>query len=196
MTAYLFFVTNVLLGVGLSMDAFSISLANGLNEPEMRKFKHWGIAGCYGFFQFLMPMIGWICVYTIVTYFKSFQKFIPWIALILLLFIGGKMLIEGIQNLKKDPEERNPHILKIKELVFQGVATAIDALSVGFTIANYNLLKAFIASVIIGVVTMVLCLIGVSIGRKVGTKIGDKATIIGGIILIAIGIQIFVTGVF
>ena len=75
MTAYLFFVTNVLLGVGLSMDAFSISLANGLNEPEMRKFKHWGIAGCYGFFQFLMPMIGWICVYTIVTYFKSFQKF-------------------------------------------------------------------------------------------------------------------------
>ena len=127
---------------------------------------------------------------------KSFQKFIPWIALILLLFIGGKMLIEGIQNLKKDPEERNPHILKIKELVFQGVATAIDALSVGFTIANYNLLKAFIASVIIGVVTMVLCLIGVSIGRKVGTKIGDKATIIGGIILIAIGIEIFVTGVF
>ena len=175
MTAYLFFVTNVLLGVGLSMDAFSISLANGLNEPEMRKFKHWGIAGCY--------------VYTIVTYFKSFQKFIPWIALILLLFIGGKMLIEGIQNLKKDPEERNPHILKIKELVFQGVATAIDALSVGFTIANYNLLKAFIASVIIGVVTLVLCLIGVSIGRKVGTKIGDKATII-------VGIEIFVTGVF
>lgn len=99
-------------------------------------------------------------------------------------------------SIKKDPEERNPHILKIKELVFQGVATAIDALSVGFTIANYNLLKAFIASVIIGVVTMVLCLIGVSIGRKVGTKIGDKATIIGGIILIAIGIEIFVTGVF
>ena len=69
-------------------------------------------------------------------------------------------------------------------------------MSVGFTIAHYNLLKAFIASVIIGVVTMVLCLIGVSIGRKVGTKIGDKATIIGGIILIAIGIEIFVTGVF
>ena len=96
--SFVFFFNSVLLGVGLAMDAFSVSLANGLNEPSMKKKKMCGIAGVFAVFQALMPMIGWICVHTIVQYFKSFEKLIPWIALLLLGFIGGKMLIEGIRE--------------------------------------------------------------------------------------------------
>lgn len=103
----LFFVNSVLLGVGLTMDAFSVSLANGLNEPKMRKKKMCGVAGVYAFFQALMPMTGWICVHTIVQYFRMFEKFIPWIALILLLYIGGKMLWDGFRN---DEEEEKPGV--------------------------------------------------------------------------------------
>ena len=188
-----FFVNSVLLGAGLAMDAFSVSLANGLNEPNMRKRKMCGIAGVFGGFQGLMPMIGWVCVHTIVQYFKSFEKFIPWIALILLLFIGGKMLIEGIRN--KDGENE-PVKVGIAALLVQGVATSIDALSVGFTIAEYGLIMALVCALIIAVVTFIICVIGLIIGRKFGTKFAGKASILGGIILIGIGIEIFVTGVF
>ena len=93
-----FFFNSILLGVGLAMDAFSVSMANGLNEPHMKKNRMCGIAGVFAFFQFLMPMIGWICVHTVVQYFKAFEKFIPWIALFLLLYIGGSMLMEGIRS--------------------------------------------------------------------------------------------------
>ena len=188
-----FFVNSVLLGAGLAMDAFSVSLANGLNEPKMRKRKMCGIAGVFGGFQGLMPMIGWVCVHTIVQYFNSFEKFIPWIAFILLLFIGGKMLIEGIRN--KDGENE-PVKVGIAALLVQGVATSIDALSVGFTIAEYGLIMALVCSLIIAVVTFIICVIGLIIGRKFGTKLAGKASILGGIILIGIGIEIFVTGVF
>ena len=102
----LFFVFNsILLGVGLAMDAFSVSLANGLNESWMHKKKMCAIAGTFGFFQALMPMTGWVCVHTIIEYFKMFEKFIPWIALILLLFIGGKMVKEGIQDGAEEVEK-------------------------------------------------------------------------------------------
>ena len=103
--SFVFFFNSVLLGVGLAMDAFSVSLANGLNEPGMKKKKMCGIAGVFALFQALMPMTGWVCVHTILQYFKAFEKFIPWIALVLLLFIGGKMLMEGIKN--KDGEMEN-----------------------------------------------------------------------------------------
>lgn len=189
----LFFFNSVLLGVGLAMDAFSVSLANGLNEPKMKKNKMCGVAGVFALFQTLMPMIGWICVHTVVQYFKSFEKFIPWIALILLLFIGGKMLIEGIKN--KDEEEKKPEVGFVALLV-QGVATSIDALSVGFTIAEYGLLMAIVCAVIIAVVTFIICMVGLVIGKKVGTKLSNKANILGGAILIFIGIEIFVTGIF
>ena len=189
-----FFVTSVMLGVGLAMDAFSVSLANGLNEPCMRKRKMCGIAGMFAFFQALMPMLGWICVHTIVKYFTAFESFIPWIALALLSFIGGKMLIEGIRNESDDPCACKG--LTFGLLIVQGIATSIDALSVGFAIAHYNPALALAASVIIAAVTFVICMAGVIIGRKVGTKLAGKAGILGGIILILIGIEIFVTGVF
>lgn len=187
-----FFFNSILLGVGLAMDAFSVSLANGLNEPHMKKNRMCGIAGVFAFFQFLMPMIGWICVHTVVQYFKAFEKFIPWIALFLLLYIGGSMLMEGI----KGGEEEEHHGVGAKALLVQGVATSIDALSVGFTIADYGFLMAFVCSVIIAIVTFFICVGGLQIGKTVGTKLSNKASILGGVILIFIGIEIFVTGVF
>ena len=174
------------------MDAFSVSMANGLNEPAMKKNRMSMIAGVFAFFQFLMPMIGWICVHTIVQYFQMFEKFIPWIALFLLLYIGGSMLIEGI----KGGEEEELKGVGFKALMIQGVATSIDALSVGFTIVDYGFLMAFVCSVIIAVVTFFICMGGLQIGKTVGTKLSSKASILGGAILIFIGIEIFVTGIF
>ena len=189
----MFFVTNAMLGVGLAMDAFSVSLANGLNEPLMKRGKMLGVSGIFGFFQFAMPMIGWVCVSTIAGYFSAFEKFIPWIALILLCFIGGKMLYEGIKN--KEGEETKPAV-KLGALIVQGIATSIDALSVGFTIAEHTVWEALLSCFIIGIVTFVICFAGILIGRRAGVKLANKAGIIGGIILIAIGLEIFITSLF
>ncbi len=189
----LFFINSALLGVGLAMDAFSVSLANGLNEPDMRRRKMCGIAGVFAGFQALMPMTGWICVHTIVRYFRSFEKWVPWIALVLLLYIGGKMLLDGIRNKEEDAEKAG---VGIGALMVQGVATSIDALSVGFTIAEYDFPMALVCALIIAAVTFVICIGGLILGRQFGTRLGSKASILGGVILIAIGIEIFVTGVF
>ena len=187
-----FILTSVLLGAGLAMDAFSVSLANGLNEPTMKKRRMCFIAGIFALFQAAMPMLGWVCVHTIVEMFGSFQKFIPWIALILLSFIGGKMLIEGIQN--KGCEE-NFSAATVSALLVQGVATSIDALSTGFTISEYSAGMALLCAGIIAAVTFIICLVGVEIGKKFGTHLAGKAGILGGTILIIIGIEIFITGI-
>ena len=192
--SFMFFFNNVLLGVGLAMDAFSVSLANGLNEPKMRKSKMLSVAVTFAVFQAIMPLIGWICVHTVVEYFKVFEKFIPWIALILLCYIGGSMLVDGIKN-KDESDTKNVKSLGILALMVQGVATSIDALSVGFTIAGYDFMMALVAALIIALVTFVICVAGVYIGKRFGTKLSTKATIFGGVILILIGIEIFVTGV-
>ncbi|MDD7281416.1 MAG: manganese efflux pump [Erysipelotrichaceae bacterium] len=188
-----FIINAILLGVGLAMDAFSVSMANGLHEVKMKAKKVLSIAFTFGFFQFLMPMIGWICVHTIVEVFQQFEKIIPWIALLLLCYIGINLLKEGFSN-EEEKEEEN--LVDFKSLLIQGVATSIDALSVGFTIANYNFMNAFICSLIIGIVTFIISFVGVHIGKKTGMKLAGKASILGGIILIGIGIEIFVTGVF
>ena len=185
-----FFITNAMLGVGLAMDAFSVSLANGLNEPTMKKRRMCGVAGIFALFQFVMPMIGWYCVSTVADLFVTFEKFIPWIALILLGYIGGKMLYDGI---KGNIEEEDTPAVGIKGLLIQGVATSIDALSVGFTISNYNVVEALFACFLIGIVTFVICYVGLGIGKKAGTKLAGKAGILGGIILILIGLEIFIT---
>ena len=191
----LFFANSALLGVGLAMDAFSVSLANGLNEPRMRRARMSGIAGVFAFFQFLMPMLGWVCVHTVVEYFSAFERFIPWIALVLLCSIGGKMLIEGIRNRAgEDAEEEAAQGLSPGGLLMQGVATSIDALSVGFTIAEYDLSMALVSSLIIAVVTFCICMGGLILGKKAGTRLSGKASILGGVILIAIGLEIFISG--
>lgn len=189
----LFFFNSVLLGVGLAMDAFSVSLANGLNEPDMEKKRMCGMAGVFAFFQAAMPMIGWICVHTIVQYFNAFNKFIPWIALILLLFIGGKMLIDGMKNSNDEAEKPKTGMIA---LFVQGIATSIDALSVGFAIAGYGFVMALVCALIISAVTFVICMAGLIIGKKFGTKFSNRATILGGAILIVLGLEIFMAGVF
>ncbi|MBO5888703.1 MAG: manganese efflux pump [Clostridia bacterium] len=192
MWEFTFFFNSVLLGVGLAMDAFSVSLANGLNEPLMKKGRTCAIAGVFSFFQFAMPMIGWVCVKTVAKYFGVFEKCIPFIALILLCFIGVNMLIEGAKN--NNTNEEKP-ATSFSALLVQGVATSIDALSVGFTISTYGVLEALVSCLIIAVVTFLICLGGLFIGKKFGTKLAGKASILGGVILIFIGLEIFITGI-
>lgn len=191
--SFLFFFNSCLLGVGLAMDAFSVSLTNGLAEPEMRGRRMCAVASVYSIFQAVMPLLGWLCVHTALGYFKLFEKVIPWIALILLCFIGAKMLIEGIQS--KDGDKSNICRISLGALLIQGVATSIDALSVGFTIAEYGFAEALCAALIIAAVTFVICIAGLMIGKKFGTFLSNKAAIFGGAILIAIGIEIFVKGI-
>lgn len=190
---FLFFMNSALLGVGLAMDAFSVSLANGMNEKKMKKSRMAYIAGVYAFFQFLMPMVGWICVHTIVQLFAQFQKCIPWIALILLLYIGGSMIWESVKGEEEIEEVKK---LSFAVLMLQGIATSIDALSVGFTIADYGFVMALVCSIIIAVVTYAICETGLYLGKTLGTKLAGKADVLGGVILIGIGIEIFVKGVF
>jgi putative Mn2+ efflux pump MntP len=193
-TVVIFLLNSVLLGVGLAMDAFSVSLANGLNAPKLSRGMKAAIPLTFAGFQFLMPMIGWFCVHSIAEAFTAFQIFIPWIALALLLFIGGKMLIEGIKS--RNAENKDDAALKPHALLIQGIATSIDALSVGFTIEGYRFGRALSASLIIAAVTYVICFFGLKIGQRFGTRLSWKASILGGVILIGIGIEIFVTGVF
>lgn len=190
---FMFLFNSVLLGVGLAMDAFSVSLANGLNEPQMGTRRMCGIAGVFAFFQALMPMTGWVCIHTIVSHFQAFEKLIPWIALVLLLYIGGSMLKEGLAGGGAEEERCGVGFMA---LFIQGVATSIDALSVGFTIAEYDFFLALLEALIIAMVTFVICLCDLHIGKKVGVKLAGKANILGGVILIFIGLEIFVTGVF
>ena len=192
--SFIFFFNSILLGIGLAMDAFSVSLTNGLNEPDMKPGRMNLIAGLYGFFQFLMPLAGWICVHTIVEKFTKFEKFIPWIALALLLYLGIEMLSDGIKS-KKEQDAKEKAELSFWKLIMQGIATSIDALSVGFTIEQYNFPMAFTASLIIGIITHIICVAGLVLGKKFGTRLSGKASILGGFILIGIGIEIFITGV-
>lgn len=211
MSFYLWLVFNsLMLGVGLAMDAFSVSLANGFAEPKMKNKRALGIAGIYAGFQLIMPVIGWVLVHTAVTVFSGLQKFIPWIAFILLGFIGGKMLFEGIEAHrckqggdcencpKKDcnVRDKSSRELSTRLLLLQGVATSIDALSVGFTIAEYNAGMVLVSALIIGAVTYVICYFGLKIGAGFGTKMSGSARILGGLILIGIGAEILIKGVF
>ena len=193
MERIVFILNSILLGVGLAMDAFSVSLANGLNDPKMGKGKMTGIAGVFAGFQAAMPLMGWVCVHTVVQYFKAFERMIPWIALLLLAYIGGKMILEGIRSGEAGKEAP---ALGLGALMVQGIATSIDALSVGFTISDYNFFMAFICAAIIAATTFVICFSGLALGKKFGTRLAGKANILGGVILVGIGIEIFITGIF
>ena len=190
---FLFYFNAFLLGIGLAMDAFSVSLANGLAEPCMKRRKALGIAATFAFFQGLMPLTGWFLVRTAQEMFSAFAPFVPLIALALLSFIGGKMLYEGIKH--QDSDECSPPV-GLWALFVQGVATSIDALSVGFTISDYGFGEAIVEVLIIAVTTLFICYAGIEIGKKAGTKLAGKAGILGGAILIFIGLEIFITSLF
>ncbi len=194
-----FIINSILLGIGLAMDAFSVSLANGLNDTKMNTGKKVTIAGTFAFFQCVMPLIGWFLVTRIAEKFEAFQKFIPWIALFLLLIIGIDMMSEGLKGSKEkngDDKVSDAAKLGFVTLILQGIATSIDALSVGFTIADYGFIMALICALIIAVVTFLICFAGLKIGMHFGTKLSGKAAILGGSILIFIGLEIFIKGVF
>ena len=188
-----FIITNIGLGAGLAVDAGSVSLANGLAEPNMSRKKTIGIAAVFAFFQGLMPMIGWSCVHFIEKVFRKFVLAVPWIALALLLFLGINMIISACRGKE---EEQQGKRLTPSGLLVQGIATSIDALSVGFVIAGYDLFHVLIAVSIIAIVTYVVCRLFLIIGKKVGMKHMKIAGIIGGAILIIIGLEIFIKGVF
>ena len=200
---FLFFFNNILIGIGLAMDAFSVSLANGLAEPDMKRRKLISVALTFALFQAAMPLIGWVCVHTIVEKFGIIEAFIPWIALALLGFIGGKMLFEGIADMKDDkcgPDSPACELcykrLTVASLIVQGIATSIDALSVGFTIAEYDIVEALVAVLLIAVVTFLICAAGIFLGKRFGTIFAGKSAIFGGAILIFIGLEIFITSFF
>lgn len=194
---FLFIFNSLALGVGLAMDAFSVSLANGLNSPKMCQKKALFIASVFGIMQGAMPLIGWILVHTVVEKFKVIESAIPYIALALLGYIGVKMLIDGLKEVKCASCSADPDTCKkeltVATILVQGVATSIDALSVGFTISEYDVWRAIICTAIIAAVTLIICYGGIHVGKRFGTALSGKAAVLGGIILIFIGLEIFIT---
>ena len=184
-----FIINALLLGVGLAMDDFSVSVANGLEDPKMKKGRMIFIALTFGVFQTVMPLLGWFFIHKLAQAFALFEKFVPYIALTLLLYIGSKMIYETLAG--KNSEET----LGVGGILVQGIATSIDALSVGLTIAVYSFEYALSEALIIGIVTTLICIGGVVIGKAGGSRLSDKAGIIGGIVLILVGIRIFIAGV-
>lgn len=184
---------SILLGVGLAIDAFSVSVADTMAEPHMARSKKLLIASVFAIFQTLMPLMGWFFVKAAAERFLVFQKAIPYIALLLLLYLGFKMIMESRKS--EEDNEKKVH-LTLPVILIQGVATSIDALSVGFAISSYSTLQAIASTAIIGIVTLIICALGLEAGKKVGSAFSSRATLIGGIILMAIGVEIFVEGVF
>lgn len=177
------FLELLLLGVGLSMDAFAVAICKGLKMPKLNYKQTVLIALFFGGFQALMPLIGWLLGTRFEKYITDFDH---WIAFGLLLFIGGKMIWEAVKGGEEDDDDGK---FDIKELFLMAIATSIDALAVGITFA---FLKTDIwpSITIIGCTTFVISAFGVFVGHRFGAKYKTKAEIAGGIILILIGVKI------
>lgn len=198
METLIWILTAIGLGAGLAMDACAVSMSNGLAEPKMKLGKIFTIAGFFGVFQIIMPIFGYLAV-TILSatlgenFTRIFGYLVPWIALTLLLILGIKMIVEGIKEGKDSNKENEESVKKltIGGLFVQAIATSIDALSVGVIYGNVVPLEAYTTFLIIGIVTFGISVAAVFIGKKFGTIFSNKATIAGGIILCAIGLEIF-----
>jgi len=176
----------ILIGIGLSMDAFAVAVCQGLNMKKVKKDKCILIALFFGGFQAIMPFIGWLLG-------KQFEQYITpidhWIAFILLSFIGGKMVFEVFKSRDVKEDGNTECTIKIGDLFLLAIATSIDALAVGITFAflQVNIIPAVS---IIGITTFLLSFAGVYIGNIFGSKFKSKAELAGGIILILIGLKI------
>lgn len=182
----------IILGIGLSMDAFAVSVTNGMCSGKC-KFRHALADGfTFGFFQAFMPMIG---LFLGLSFMKYIEAVDHWIAFILLAGIGINMIREA---LKKDQEEELANPYTVRNLLVQGIATSIDALAVGVgfstQLSSYN--EAFLTVGIIGVSTFVLSTAGVYIGRLFGGVLKEKAEVFGGVILVGIGAKILIEHLF
>lgn len=177
------------------MDAFSVSVADGLTLKNTKRSRKILIAFSYGLFQAFMPMLGWVIVISSKTLFSKISRFIPWAALLILAFLGIKMIVEGFKKEKGEEEETSKFKdnFSMSVLLIQSVATSIDALSAGLANADLDLIHSMVSSAIIGIVTFILCVIGVEAGRKIGSKVSGISTVIGGAILVCIGIKIFLS---
>ncbi len=178
------FVEIFLIGVGLSMDAFAVSICKGLSMSRVN-YKHVAvIALFFGGFQAFMPFIGWALG-------SQFAAFITpvdhWIAFILLAFVGGKMLWDAFHE--DDEDDDRPFVLDLKELLMLAIATSIDALAVGISFAFLQVDIVW-AITVIGLTTFVLSFIGVAVGNAFGSRFEKPSTILGGIVLILIGFKI------
>lgn len=183
--------TLLALAVGLSMDAFAVSISNSMCFKALSKKQALLTSATFGFCQAAMPVIGFLAG-------RGFSQLVTavdhWIALVLLGVIGGKMLFEGIKSLK-EPESCKTAVFSYKLMATQGIATSIDALAVGVSLAALNV-NIFSAAGFIGISTFVFCCAGHFIGKKAGGALGKKAEILGGLILIGIGAKIFIEHTF
>ena len=186
-------ITLFVLALGLSMDAFAVSISNSMCFSGLRRNEAALTSLSFGVFQGLMPVAGYFAGRAFADVVSAFDH---WIAFALLGFIGGKMIWDAVKELRAPEACPVGRAFSYKLMVVQAFATSIDALSVGFTISEYGWLMALAASLIIAVVTFFICMAGLRIGKKFGTKLSGKASILGGIILIGIGLEIFISGVF
>lgn len=178
-------ITLVFTAISLAMDAFTVAIAKGISLKEAKPHQAMKVAFFFGGFQALMPFLGWVLGQSFEKYINAFT---PWIALILLCAIGGKMLYESFQD--DEEVEDNVDPLSTKSLTILAIATSIDALAVGITFAFLKV-NIVLAITLIGVITFIISYIGVILGNKVGKYLKNYAEIVGGIILIIIGISIF-----
>ena len=176
-----------LIAVGLAMDAFAVSLCKGLELKRFQFSKALFLGGLFGFFQGLMPLVGFYLSKNFVKYIEGLDH---WIAFFLLAFIGGKMIREAREEKEGKQEEEKNIGFSLTELLVLAVATSIDALAIGVTFAVLPEIDISFAALSIGGVTAVLCVLAVGIGHKFGTKIGSPAEYSGGIILILLGCKI------
>ena len=187
----------LLIAVGLSMDAFAVSIGNGLSMKKSSPKAALAIAFSFGLFQALMPTAGFFLGSAFEDIIKNFDHYI---ALIFLGFIGGKMIYDGIKELRAkkrgEEEEEKPFKLSFGALMIQAVATSIDALIVGVSFAALPDVNIWAAVVLIGLTTFTISLVGVFFGKKFGQLLGSKAEIFGGIILVGIGLKVFIEHIF
>lgn len=186
----MFILNSLLLGVALAMDAFTVSCADGMacGGGVRRAVK---VSSVFGMFQMIMPLAGWIFVTLLTDLFEQIRQFIPWISLLILGFLGAKMINDGLSE-----QDEEKAAAGFGGLILQGVATSIDALSAGLTFTDNPAYEVIIGSAVIGVVTFGICMAGVIFGEKIRSLVGNRGTVAGGVILILIGVEIFLKAVF
>ena len=204
----------LLLAVALSMDACAVAMTNGMTDAKMPAKKALLIGVFFGFFQFLMPLIGYFITGIIANAFlDTFEKISAWISFVLLAFLGGKMLFESIKEWKEKKQTQSEHLcettgacpcskpkLTVAKLLLQAIATSIDALAVGVTLQMAAIsqtglaLGVWGATGVIGIITLGLSFGAVYVGKAIGDKLSDKAGFLGGLVLLGIGIKILIEG--
>ena len=178
-----------LIGVGLAMDAFAVSICKGLAMRRMNYKKAIIIAAFFGVFQALMPALGYVLGTTFANKIAAIDH---WIAFILLALIGANMIKEALSS---DDDECQDDSLRLGDLIMLSIATSIDALAVGITFAFFNV--SLLRSVsMIGIITFIICVIGVKVGNVFGEKYKSKAELAGGLILIVMGAKILIDHLF